>query len=133
MFSDDETESTVVHYSGSTVKQTIQFDDEDQHLYSGINKIKYISEDRNLDICVADCEAGAVVMVNQGWKLRFRYTDHPPPTKNELFVPSGITTDSESRILTSDYNNHCIHILDTDGQFIVTLIIVIWRIHMKSG
>ncbi|XP_022300406.2 uncharacterized protein LOC111108668 [Crassostrea virginica] len=118
MFSDDETQSKVVRFSGSAVKQTIQFDDEGQPLYSGNDNIKHISENRNLDICVADCEAGAVVVVNQAGKLRFRYNGHPSPSKNEPFVPYGISTDSLKLILTSDYNNHCIHIIDTDGHFL---------------
>ncbi|XP_078341316.1 uncharacterized protein LOC144627645 isoform X2 [Crassostrea virginica] len=117
MLREDETQVKVVRYSGSTVKQTIQFDN-GQPLYSGNNKIKYITENRNRDICVADWEAGDVVVVNQVGQLRFRYAGHPSPTKKTPFKPSGITTDSQSHILTSDCHNHCIHILHSDGLFL---------------
>lgn len=104
----------VVRYSGSNEKQSIQFHESGKPLYSPICAFKFkgISENKNLDICVADSDAGALVVVDQAGKLRFRYTGF------QLFRPYGITTDSQCRIITSDFNNLNIHILEEDGSFL---------------
>ncbi|XP_062602391.1 uncharacterized protein LOC134264103 [Saccostrea cucullata] len=119
MDSVDFRKSKVVRYSGSTEKQTIQFDDIGKSLFSsGILYRHTITENRNLDICVSDNGAKEVVVVNQKGKLRFRYNGHTPAPKNKPFSPQGITTDSLCHILTADPFNDCVHIIDQDGQLL---------------
>jgi DNA-binding beta-propeller fold protein YncE len=115
MRSDDKKHFKIVRYSGSAEKQTIQFDDQGRPLFS-CESVNYISENRNLDICVSDVKSEAVIVVNRSGKLRFRYTGHPSASK-QSFYPSGIATDSQSHILIAEYKNYRIHILDQDGQF----------------
>ncbi|XP_062579565.1 tripartite motif-containing protein 55-like [Saccostrea cucullata] len=117
MGNDVITQIRVVRYSGSTKKQTIQVYDKGNLVYSNSHE-KYMTENKNLDICVSDNGAEAVAVVNQAGKLRFRYTGHTPATRKRPFDPVGIITDSQSHILTADFNNECVHIIDQDGQFL---------------
>ena len=116
MNSDDRKQTKVVRYSGSTEKQSIQWDDHGKPLYSS-SEIQYLSENKNSDICVADCVACAIVVVSAAGNFRFRYTG-PPSTPQKSFNPYGITTDSQGNILVSDYWNNRIHIINGDGHFL---------------
>lgn len=64
MRNDDNTQSKVVRFSGDEEKQTIQFDEIGKPLYSGNDEIKYIAINKK-NICVADWEAGAVVVLDR--------------------------------------------------------------------
>ncbi|XP_061194024.1 probable E3 ubiquitin-protein ligase MID2 [Saccostrea echinata] len=118
MYNNDNERTQVFRYHGSMEKQSIELDEEGKPLYSSGPAGRCITENRNLDICVSDNKARAVVVVNQAGKLRFRYTGHTPAPKNEPFSPQGIATDSQGHILTADYINDCVHIIDQDGQFL---------------
>ncbi|XP_062596039.1 uncharacterized protein LOC134257437 [Saccostrea cucullata] len=113
--------SKIVRCKASVETQTIQYDTHGKPLFS-IDSFtvysKYICENKNLDICVADSKAQAVVVVNQAGLFRFRYTGHPTAGKKKRFCPIGIASDSYCHILTTDVNENRIHILDQDGKFI---------------
>ncbi|XP_061168988.1 uncharacterized protein LOC133178262 [Saccostrea echinata] len=117
MISNDYKQSKVVRYVGFKEKQTI-FAYKGIPLFSSGDFYRYITENRNLDICVSDHGAGAVVVVNQAGELKFRYTGLTPALKTKPFDPRGITTDSQSHILIADIENHCVHIIDQNGQFL---------------
>lgn len=115
--SEDYNHAKVIHFRGSEVRQTIQFDSDGFPLYRS-RSIKYISENRNLDVCVSDCVAGAIVVVNQTGKFRFLYKGIYSKRSCRPFQPFGIATDSQGWILTSDWNNELIHMLNRDGRLL---------------
>lgn len=114
---DDDEQIKVVRYSESTEKTIIQYNNKRQSLPKGVFSNKYISENRNYEVCVSDYRASAVVVFSQAGKRRFTYTGHLSTTK-EPFHPCGITTDSQSCILTAEVEKGRIHILDQNGQFL---------------
>lgn len=116
MTSDAWKQTRVLRYTDATQKQCIEWDDRGKPLYS-YGHIKYIRENRNLDICVADNNAREVVVVSAAGKLRFRYNG-PPSNMRGYFSPRGIATDNLGNILTADDNNCWIHITDENGGFL---------------
>lgn len=109
------TKQKIVRYSRSTEMQSIQFDDKGKPLCSstGISDFPIcICENTNFDICVVDINNNAVAVVNRNGGFRFRFTP------SDLFIPIGIATDSQGRILIPGRDSDMIHIVDHDGYFL---------------
>lgn len=102
------------------IRQIIQYDHQGESLYTSGMLSKYIEENKNGDICLADCDAGAVIVTDKDGKFRFRYAG-PSSSKNR-FCPVGIATDSVAHILVSDSLQ--VHIVDINGHFLRFLDIV---------
>ena len=124
MKSEDDRETRVVRYTyignrEMEERQRIQRDAQRQPLYSS-GYYKYLAENRNGDIYVADCDANAVVVVNEDGNRRFKYPQYTSHFSIDMgvFTPRAIATDSQANILTTDWVNHCVHIIDQDGHFL---------------
>nr|XP_022312046.1 uncharacterized protein LOC111117271 [Crassostrea virginica] len=109
----------VVRFFGNTPVHSFQWDKEKRtpiYKPGSLGSLR-LSENKNLNICVADWSAGEVVVVSKVGKLRFRYKG-----RSSMFRPSGIATDSQGMILISEcYHQKIktdIHILDQDGHFL---------------
>ena len=85
MESDDGEKAKIVRYSDSTEKQILQWDEQGHPLYSN-SHFKYLCESGNLDICVADNGANAVVVVSEAGQLRFRYRGNPSEPPKNIFT-----------------------------------------------
>ena len=101
----------IVRYDGQEGLKLIN-----AHFLDGL-RFMYMAENNNGDICVSLATTDHMVVIKEKGMVRFRY--HGTNTmRNESFAPKGIVTDSQSRIIVSDYNNDCLHIWDQDGQFL---------------
>ena len=118
MFSDDKNQAKVVRYFGSTGNK----------LFSLMMKVNLFTQGmiKSNTSVKTETQIYAWLIVQpvlQQWSISLgnsdlEYTGHPSANKTEQIEPYGIATDSQSRILKTDSDNHCIHILDADGQFL---------------
>ena len=79
----------------------------------------------NGDICVSDYGDGTrgVTVLYKDGRVKFSYKGPPPSMAlDQPFLPHGICCDEDGHILISDWNNDCIHVLDSDGNFLLQLV-----------
>lgn len=113
MVNGDKWTGKVHRYNHTKLIQIIQNTNAGQDLY---RYPKYITENNNGDVIVADLDwSGAVVVTNRAGVHRFTYTGHP--SGSEL-RPHGICTDALSRILVCDAISESVQMLDRDGHFL---------------
>ena len=91
-----------------------------------INSDMYIT-DRNLgkdlerddNFSFSDLSStGKVLALDKDYKVRYQYTGTGQYRNRKSFSPYGLCTDNTGHVLISDHNNHRVHILDKDGQFL---------------
>nr|XP_022311589.1 uncharacterized protein LOC111116857 [Crassostrea virginica] len=107
----------IIRYQGKNIKQEISNDGQGNSFFKDGGCFLFMSENNNGDVCVSDVNADTVVVVDKTGRVRFRY-DGTPARREKSFDPRGIVTDALSQIIVTDYNNHCLHILDQNGQFL---------------
>lgn len=106
----------------SDKRQIIQYDHQGKSIYTSGMLNKYIEENKNGDICLADRDAGAVIVTDIAGRFRFRYDGTISSQMGGQFCPVGIGTDSSANIFISDSLQ--VHIIDKNGKFLRFLDIV---------
>lgn len=113
----DEKQSRMVKYSCSRKAEN---DILGGFLFSvDSRKVLSPSENGNGDICVADYNGKAVLVIYAFGELRFKYTGNRTVyKKRNSFEPLDIVNDGNFNILIGDESNNVVHIIDCDGNFI---------------
>ncbi|XP_062577486.1 uncharacterized protein LOC134239339 [Saccostrea cucullata] len=107
----------ILRYEENIMTEEIDNDENGIMISRPGDRINFVSENNNGDICVSDGNVNIVIVVDKKRRVRFRY-DGTPARKEKKFSPRHIVTDSNSHIMVADYNNACLHILDQDGRFL---------------
>ena len=111
------TRSKIIRYQGQKITQEIENDILGNPIFNSVYESLFMSENNNGDICVSDQWVGSVIGVDKSGRVRFRYTGTPARRKYAI-APTGIVTDALSQIIFADIINHCLHILNENGQFL---------------
>lgn len=129
--STDEMHNKIVQYRDGVVTAEIYKDTNGKCIYKAGKHMLYVAENNNGDICASDQNAGQVVVVTNFGEVRFRYDGKAAKRaesfslfkigKRKAFDPQDIVTDCVGYIIVADSENHCIHVLDQNGQFLKCL------------
>ena len=102
-------------YLGRSLRQEIQYDKEGRSVFTPGDLALFVEENKNSDLCVSDCQARIVLVMDRCGGVRTRYGGGHVGDK---FNPGCLATDSSCRVLVIDTGNDLIHILDQNGQLL---------------
>ena len=111
----------IFRYQGQKIIWEINKDRNGTSIFKEGQFSLHLTENINEDICVSDLNAGIVVVVTRKGSVRFKY-DGISANRNKPFDPRGLVTDSLGRIIVTDMNNDCLHILDGNYGFLRSVI-----------
>ncbi|XP_060562253.1 tripartite motif-containing protein 2-like [Ruditapes philippinarum] len=79
-----------------------------------------ISEAPNRELCVTDREEGKlrVIRIDQEGCRKFVYTGPTEVKTKQPFNPLGLCCDRANNLLVSDWGNHCVHMVNGEGEFL---------------
>lgn len=86
----------------------------------------------NQNICVSDRDCKVIVLTSSG-DVRFNYPGHQSSLCRSPFNPRGIACDEQGNILVADPDNHVIHLLKSDGNFVLYILSSISPISQPCG
>lgn len=111
----DYSEKKIRRYYGKKIRQVIQFDQKGRALFTPGDLAIFVKENKNTNICVVDCQAKVLLVLNKSGCVRFKYSGGH---LGDDFNPGCLATDSLCRILLTDTGNNVIHILDRDTRLL---------------
>lgn len=78
-----------------------------------------VAEAPNRDLLVTDREEGKlrVTRVDQEGCRKYIYTGPKEAKQKQPFNPLGLCCDRGGNLLVADWGNHCVHLVDNDGEF----------------
>lgn len=99
---------------GMNLDEIDEFDD--NHLFGAPYRV---AESVTKDLCVTDREEGRlrVTVVDKDRALKHAYCGPDQVKMKQPFNPLGLCCDRYGNLLVADWGNHCVHLLNSEGQF----------------
>ena len=78
-----------------------------------------VAESTTRELCVTDREEGKlrVTVIDQQGAMKYTYYGPKEVKMKQPFNPLGLCSDRYGNLMISDWGNHCVHLLNSEGEF----------------